>query len=200
MAVSIAICTFGDEKWERLARERALPSAEAQDVSVMMVHGTSLAEARNEALADCDSEFLIYLDADDELEPGYVEAMLAGTGDVRAPSVRRVRDGKPRSRIYMPRVHRHRHICRGDCLNDGNWITVGAMAKTSLLCDIGGWRDIPVYEDYDLWLRCWRAGANIQPCPEAIYRYWISEGSRNNAMPIAERDEWHRWVLGAAWR
>lgn len=204
MDVTIAVCTFGDRSWEKLACERAVPSASSEigRANILMLHRDSLAEARNEALENCGTDWIIYLDADDEIEPGYAAAMLAGQGDVRAPSVRRVRpDGRPKRHVYMPRVYNHSHVCRGECLPGGNWVTCGAMARTELLREAGGWWDEPIYEDWSMWLRCWKAGGDIQPCPDAIYRYWISENNRNGSLPPAERDEWH-WrihdsILGA---
>jgi glycosyltransferase involved in cell wall biosynthesis len=193
--VSIVICTFGDRTWQRLARERALPSAEAQGVPVGVFHAETLADARNEALADCDTPWIIFVDADDEIEPGYCEAMLAGHGDVRAPSVRRVKpDGRAKRRTYMPRVYNHSHVCRGDCLPLGNWCCCGSMARVDLLKEAGGWWDEDIYEDWSLWLRCWKVGGDIQPCFDAVYRYWESPNNRNGSLPPAERDEWH-WKI-----
>lgn len=195
MDVTIAVCTFGDEKWTELARRRAVPSAEGQGAEVVTFHADTLHEARNEALNASDG-WIIYLDADDELEAGYVEAMLAGQGDVRAPSVRRVKaDGRAKRRTYMPRVWNHTHECRGDCLPLGNWVTVGAMARTDLLREVGGWGDEAIYEDFALWLRCWKAGADIQPCPDAVYRYWESPNNRNGSLLPRERDEWHYRIV-----
>lgn len=200
MDVEIAVCTFGGNEWRELADRRAVPSAEAQGVPVRRCHADTLAESRNYALELCETEFLIYLDADDELEPGYCEAMLAGQGDVRAPAVRRIvttSSGRPRVKrsTYMPRVWGHRHQCVGDCLKEGNWITVGAMARVDLLREVGGWDGFPVYEDWALWLKCWKAGGDIQPCPDAVYRYWESPNSRNGSLPPRERDEWHYRIV-----
>lgn len=192
--VTIAICTFGDEMWRELACERALPSAEAQGVPIIQVHGETLQGCRNEALDRCETPWLIYLDSDDELEEGYVEAMLAGRGDVRAPSVRRVTKGRAKKRTYMPRVYNHRHECRGRCLPLGNWVTVGAMSRVDLLKTAGGWGPEPVYEDWSLWLRCWRAGGDIRPCHDAVYRYWFAPTSRNHSLTMEERDSWH-WKI-----
>lgn len=190
MDVTIAVCTFGDERWKDLAAERAVPSAKAQGVEVVTFHADVLHNARNEALNASDG-WIIYLDADDQLEPGYVDAMLAGTGDVRAPSVQRVRRGRNKRGRYMPRVWGHRHECVGGCLPEGNWVTVGAMVSTHLLKDAGGWQDEPIYEDWSVWLRCWKAGGDVQPCPDAVYRYWFSDTTRNGSLPPKERDEWH---------
>jgi hypothetical protein len=45
---------------------------------------------------------------------------------------------------------------------DGNWLVIGCVARTDLLREVGGFRDFPVYEDWDLWLRCWLAGATFE--------------------------------------
>lgn len=194
MDVTIAVCTFGADEWRMLARDRALPSAEAQGVPVIQVHGDTLQGCRNEALEKCETPWLIYLDADDELEPDYCANMVGGQGDVRAPRVRRIKNGRSKRLTYMPRVWNHGHVCTGECLPEGNWVTLGAMTRVDLLREVGGWGPEPVYEDWALWLRCWKAGADIQPCHSAIYRYWYAETSRNRSLTVEERDSWH-WKI-----
>lgn len=192
MEVTIAIATYGDEKWIDLAQNRAIPSAEEQRVPVLHRHGETLAGARNELLEACSSPWVIFLDADDELDRKYVKYMSTGTADVRAPSVRRFANGRARRGTYMPKVYRHRHNCVGDCLPEGNWITVGACARVDLLKEVGGWGDEPVYEDWALWLRCWKAGATFEAIPRAVYGYHWMPDSRNHALP--NRDEWHHKI------
>lgn len=79
----------------------------------------------------------------------------------------------------MPRVAGHSHTCEADCLRDGNWLVVGSVARTSLLLEVGGWRDWPLFEDWDLWARCWLAGATFEAVPAAVYRAHASGNSRN---------------------
>ena len=178
MEVTVAVCTYGDDHWQQLAR-RAIASAETQ-APVVHVHGDSLHGARNQALEHVDTPYIVYLDADDELEAGYVEALAAGTADLRAPAVRYVTHGKahpPR----MPRVAGHRHNCTADCLPQGNWLVVGTAAPTQLLRNVGGWRDFAWSEDWDLWLRCHLAGSTIEAIPSAVYRAHVRRDSRNRA-------------------
>lgn len=202
MELTVVVATFGEPEWEALARERAIPSAESQ-APVIHHHGETLAEARNGALAQVETEWVVHLDADDELEPGYVEAMLAGQADVRAPQVRCMREGQQVSRgLFMPRVWRHRHACDADCLPQGSWVVVGAAVRTELARSIG-WEEWPIFEDWALWLRCYAAGASFEAIPQAIYRQHLRTDSRNHCGPAWEqRDDWHRKihdaVLGAA--
>jgi GT2 family glycosyltransferase len=174
--VTVCVGTYGDASWVDLAR-RAIRSAEPQ-ATVIHRHGTSLAQARNEALALVETEWVIHLDADDELEPGYVEAMSRGTADVRGPLVRYMVNGEQRN-LWQPRVFNHHHDCTADCLPDGNWLVIGSAVRTELLRKAGGWREFAWSEDWDAWLRCWKAGATFELVPDAIYRAHVRPDSRN---------------------
>lgn len=196
MDVTVAVATFGDDWWRTLAHTRAIPSAERLGVPVVHVHAGTLHDARNAALALVGTEWVIHLDADDEPEPGYVEAMAAGTADVRVPSVRYVRgSGRPATR--MPRVAGHSHACIAECLTQGNWIVVGACVRTDLVRQIGGWRDFAWSEDWDVWLRCHLAGASIEAIPQAVYRAYVRANSRNRSASRDERLAAHRAIEAA---
>jgi glycosyltransferase involved in cell wall biosynthesis len=176
--VTICVATFGDLTWQDTADRVAIPSAEEFGVPVVAVHGASIHAARNACLAQVQTEHVIFLDADDELEPGYLQAM-TGTqdADVRVPYVRYVADPTRILNPVMPRVVGHRHACVPACLPCGNWIVIGAQVRTQLLRDIGGWRDFG-WEDWDLWLRCHLAGARFTIATGAVYRANVRPGSR----------------------
>lgn len=196
MDVTVAIGTYGPDWWRRLAISRAVPSANALDVPVVHAHAATLHEARNAALAHVDTEWVIHLDADDELEPDYVEAMAGGTADVRAPSVRYVH-GDRLQKPGMPQVAGHTHRCKADCLMYGNWLVVGAAVRTELVREIGGWRDWPAYEDWDLWVRVWQEGATIEAIPQAVYRAHVRPDSRNRGASREIKLEAHRGIARA---
>ena len=63
--------------------------------------------------------------------------------------------------------------------------------------DVGGWRDFTWSEDWDLWLRCWLAGATVEAIPDAIYRAYVRPNSRNRAPQHAERIVAHRAIYEA---
>jgi hypothetical protein len=193
MEVTVAVATFGGPEWQRLAQTRALPSAKALGVPTVWVHAGTLHDARNEALAKVGTEWVIHLDADDELEPGYITALAAGTADVRAPAVRYVQ-GNRAGQPAMPKVAGHTHDCAANCLPYGNWLVVGAAVRAQLLRDIGGWRDFPVYEDWSTWLRCHLAGATFEAIPGAVYRAHVRRGSRNRGRGLNARLEAHRAI------
>lgn len=194
--VTICVATYGDESWVELAKSRAIPSAEQFGVPVVHVHGDTLHDARNAALAQVETEWVVHLDADDELEPGFLDAMATGSADVRAPSVRYVTNGRP-APVRMPRVAGHRHDCTAECLPEGNWLVIGTLARTELLRSVGGWRDFDWSEDWDLWLRCHLAGASIEAVPAAVYRAHVRPDSRNRAPEHEAKMASHRAIYEA---
>jgi glycosyltransferase involved in cell wall biosynthesis len=196
---TVAVCTFGDPSWRELAESRAVPSTYGQ-APVIRVHGETLHDTRNEALEQVRTRFVVYLDADDELEPGYIQAMETGTADMRVPSVRYVTDlQKTRApmllKVWGP-THR-RHDCTADCLPDGNFMVIGTAVRTDLLREAGGWRDFPWSEDWDAWLRCWHAGATIETIPTAVYRAHVRPDSRNRGATRQLREDTH-WAIHRA--
>lgn len=195
--VTIVVATFGDDYWRNLAAERAVPSAEAQGVPVVTAHADTLHDARNAGLAMVRTPWVIHLDADDELEHGYVDKLMDGNADLRAPAVRYVRAGWEGVGAIMPKVVGHEHRCEAACLREGNWLVIGTLARTQLLRDVGGWRDFPVYEDWDLWLRCWLAGATCEAIATAVYRAYMRPGSRNRGPSQQFRNSVHRQIIEA---
>jgi glycosyltransferase involved in cell wall biosynthesis len=170
MTASIIIGTFGDVWWSDLANERALPSALAQDVEVVHSHGDTLAQARNDAAETTTGDYLIPLDADDELAPGYVEAILSGSADLRSPAIQYVYlDHEEPPKLLKPKN-----------LRRGNYLPIGTAIRRDLFMEVGGFRDLPAWEDWDLAVRCFLRGATIEQIPEAIYRAYWSPTGRNN--------------------
>lgn len=196
MEVTVVVGTYGDHKWQELAKERAVPSACAEDVPVIGVHDDTLHDARNTGLRMVDTRFVCFLDADDELEPGFFDHIDQAGSDLRVPSVRYV-ENDPYAAPRMPRVSNHTHHCAAECLIEGNWLVIGTVAPTDLLRKVGGFRDFPMYEDWDLWVRCWRAGATIGAVPAAVYRAHVRRDSRNRQPKRIDRLAAHRAIAEA---
>jgi GT2 family glycosyltransferase len=195
--VTVAVATCGRPSWVDLARRRAIPSAEALGVPVVHCHADTLHDARNGADAMVDTEWVCHLDADDELEAGYFDAITAATADVRAPSVRYVHAANSNAPAAMPHVAGHTHDCVADCLTAGNWLVIGAVVRTEMVRDVGGWRDFDWSEDWDMWLRCHLAGASFEAVPAAVYRAHVRPRSRNRAAARHVRLASHNAILAA---
>lgn len=194
--VTAVVSTFGHPKWQHLAKTRAIPSANRLGVPVIYNHGSALYLARNEGLNSVKTEWVCHLDADDELDRNFFTEIEAVEGDLRAPAVRYVRSGSG-APAMMPHVAGHTHDCVADCLDNGNWLVVGAVARTELLLQVGGWRDYAWSEDWDLWQRCWIAGAKIVAVPRAIYIAHTTPKGRNTSKTHTEKVRIHHEIRKA---
>lgn len=174
--VAVVIAAHGDPLvWAPLI-DRATESVRLQTQRPACIAGlvntTNISDARNQlAKKVTDHQWLIFLDADDELDPTYVEAMMEGEGDIRKPSTLGVyEDGKTDDYPVM---------IKWKPLITGNHIVIGAMIRSSTFWEVGGFRLLPAIEDWDLWLRMELAGACISEVPNAIYRVHVRPNSRN---------------------
>ncbi|TFH66237.1 MAG: glycosyltransferase, partial [Gemmatimonadales bacterium] len=163
-----------------MAETRALPSAMAQDAyEVLTDHDPTgtIASVRNGLAAKAKGEWLLHLDADDELGPGYIQAMQ------RAYEQRRRTDGVPplltpavsyvvKGRRQMPR------FLPGTDLTKNNYLVVGTLVERNLFLSVGGFSDYPHgFEDWSLWAKCWKAGAKIIQVRRAVYIAYINPDS-----------------------
>lgn len=194
--ISVIISTFGDPEWEQLALERAVPSAHAQSEpahEIITVHAETLHGARNQGAQDATGDWLLFLDADDELGWHYVESMQRKADlltDAGHPNwlIRPATLG-----IRADGVEDKEPIVLKECyLLDQNFMVIGTLVPRQLFLDVGGFEDWPIYEDWDLWLRCWKAGAKFDACIDAVYRVHVREGSRNQQSRSMQTETYHR--------
>lgn len=164
---TVIVATFGDESWQRRAEMAAETASEADEV--ILCHHKALHLARNKGAERARGEWLVFLDADDELTPGYFDAMSESLGDLRSPAVQYVRDG-----IEEPPV-----LLQPKPIQQGNWMVIGTAVRRNLFNRAGGFHAWELYEDWDLWWRCMRLGALNTQVPRAVYRAHMSAGSRN---------------------
>lgn len=195
--ISVIVGTFGDDRWPRLAQQRAIPSVERQTVpaaDIIASHANSLHEARNAGAARATGEWLCFLDADDELDQRYLEAMTASIelfgleGDwlLQPATVTAFDDGRTDIPVVIP----------AKPLIDGNFMVIGTLVRAEQFQRVGGFWDWPCYEDWDLWLRCWLDGAELFAVRDAYYQVHPSQG-RNSLPEAIQRDtyrairKWH---------
>lgn len=191
-SVAVIVATFGEEQWAQLARTVAVPSAEAERPTELIVHhGQTLHQARNDAAGLARSEWLCFLDADDQLEPGYLSALLGAAGDLRAPAVRYVVAGAPDP---PPLVLDRRNI------STMNPCVVGTLIRRELFEEAGRFWPERAWEDWSLFRRAWLLGAKIEHVPSAVYRVTVNPAGRNST--VDRPHTLHREILRshAAWR
>lgn len=168
--ISVLITTYGDEDWRALAWSRAYPSVIDQGADEVLVRhwpGLTIGPARNKTASEARGDFLIHLDADDELDAGYVDVMRRALAELPDPAmtlfyptVRYMRKGRPQPDLMRP---------VGDLRHD-NFMVIGTMVSRKLFERVGGFNDLPHgFEDYSLWAKAWRAGARAHPVANAVY-------------------------------
>lgn len=166
-----------------------------------------LAQARNSAARTATGDWLCFVDADDTVEHGYFGAMAASfdalpktreAGELMGrhipaarydwllvPSVAYVdrrgglmADFATLDRAVVPSWRRS--------LIDLNCAVIGTLVPRLLFLEVGGFRSrledgtrLDSLEDWDLFLRCVRAGAKMVAVPDAVYV--AQRGHRRNA-------------------
>ena len=192
MRFSVIVGTFGEEWWHELAQTRACASVQAQrgfdasEVEVIALHSRSLQEARNGAAWRAQGDYLIFLDADDRLEPGYLAAMSEAIDErMEAPG--------PISAtwaLYYPAVQYDAQAPRiltpkrpgahvRDAILDGNWMVVGTAIHRNLFWRAGSFGPERAWEDWALWMRAIMVGAHTCAVPSAIYQATTNANGRN---------------------
>lgn len=157
-----------------------------------MIHDpdATLAAVRNRGAIHATGDWLLFLDADDELSPGFREAMEAA-----------VTKHKNRPMLLTPAVSyvygRERHQPKfwppGD-IRDGNWMVIGTLIRRDLFHEIGGFRDYGWSEDWDLWARAITHGCGFDQVQEAVYIAHVDPKSRNRSAGPRTMLYWHQRI------
>lgn len=180
LEVAVVVATFGEERWAQMARTVAAPSAELEaPAELVLEHGSTLAEARNAGARRSSAPWLLFLDASDELEPGYLDAMAEASGELRAPAVRYVVAGAPE--LAAPVTFERRDMSR---LNP---CAIGTLVPRELFERAGGFWTERAWEDWSLFRRCWLLGARIEHVPAAVYRAHVDPAGRNSTVARPEQ-------------
>ncbi len=191
MTFSIIIASYGTDRWKRLGDRRAYPSAEAQHAhEIIRLHepNGTIAFVRNRAAVRATGDWLVFLDADDQLAPGYIHAMteFAADNSLLTPRVQYVTKSSRRQEPpkFWPEVP----------LSTANWMVIGTAIPRTLFHQIGGFddrEDYGAYEDYALWIKATKAGATPVKVPDAVYIAHYEQNSRHREPPHDVRAMWH---------
>lgn len=126
----------------------------------------------------CATEWIIYLDADDELAPMYVEETWAAARRSGVPWV------YTESHFVddQGRVLHHERYQDFDTeeLKRRNYIHSAALIRCDLIRQVGGWPAFERGEDWELWKRIAAQGAKAVLVKRPLLRYRQHGPSRNN--------------------
>jgi hypothetical protein len=152
-------------------------------------HGEGASATRNRALDAIDTEWVAFLDDDDEFLPLHLEHLVVKAAETGADLVYPWFDGintdffrlpaeddpdRLRTPEGMPFTPHVENRLRGE---SGNFIPITVLVRTSLVKEVGGFidqgkpGDMPTGEDYMLWLRLLDAGAKFVHLNERTWRW-----------------------------
>lgn len=208
--VSIIIGTYGDEQWNCRGDWLANYTYDQQnryarnfEIEVINVHADTLAEARNSGASQARSPWLVFLDADDLLDPDYCSVLARTTTpvtpgialhfpEIMCPSVRGFTadmiTGQARPFIgyeNLKFIEDAPHTPEVTSLIKRNYLPCGAPIWRDLFERVGGFDEWPVLEDWAFWLKCERAGAEFGVLPKLCY--WINDDHQRNKHPEIDK-------------
>ena len=172
--IEIVVIDDGSDDPETLNVLDALPS----DIVVLHTQHARPAGARNYGIANCTGTYILPLDADDQIEPTYIEKAVA------------VLDQNPSCGIVY---------CEADLFGEkhGKWDLPEYSFENFLLDNIifvtslfrkSDWEQVGGFntnmkagmEDYDFWLSILALGRTVHQFPETLFHYRIKKDSRTS--------------------
>lgn len=148
-------------------------------VRLLAQHNQGVGAARNAGAAMTRGSFIMFLDADDVLDPGY--AMRCYEALESAPSKTAYAYTKMRLFGTQAGIFESRPFDRKALLN-GNFVHASALIRRSVFDMAGGfdrsWR--LGYEDYELWVRILSMGYGGVFVPQPLLNYRRHPRSRNS--------------------
>jgi glycosyltransferase involved in cell wall biosynthesis len=174
--IDIIISTFGEESWQK--RGKKLATLTRKEVigynKVIVSHKDTLAMARNDGASLSKADYLIFLDADDYLDSMYVVRMMNESLKFAGPII-----FQPSTRFisWDDSVFKDAYLIEDRDMFLANNLVIGSMVRKVDFEKVGGFKELPVLEDWELFLNliC-NASAMIKTVPEAIYNVKISNG------------------------
>jgi len=143
-----------------------------------------VAESRNQGIVSATSDYIMFLDSDDVLDPRYFEkvaALLDQNPDIGI-AYSDYREFGERNRVIKLPVFNPR-ILLVDCIVMGP-----AMARRRALEQAGGYDVEQVFEDWELWIRVVEKGWTAKGVKEPLYNYRLHQGNRDKESNIRRKE------------
>lgn len=173
---------------------RVLGGGPDAGVRYVRVANRGLPNARNAGLMLARGDWFLPLDADDWIEPTFVEKTIARANETGADVVQvGLQEHGERDGQFMPGYDRPLSSIDDDALRHTNRLYYCSLLRTEMLRHVGGWngRMINGWEDWDLWRDLLRRGAVFAGVDEPLFNYRVRPGS----MAAQTEQHWRQWNL-----
>jgi len=137
------------------------------------------ASARNVAISNCSGEYILPLDADDTIEPTYVEKALAvmeSNPNVGIVYCKAMRFGAEQGPWGLPPYNLRELVI-------DNVIFVTSMFRRADWLEVGGFNEslLMGVEDYEFWVKIVGKGRDVIQIDEYLFNYRIQQSSRTTS-------------------
>lgn len=159
-----------------------LDALDGPNTEIIRSENRGVVAARRSLAERARGEFLIFLDADDELRPTYLEKALLTfrrfpSVDLVIPSVKIVSESDGVPPVWQPAHFEERRLAYE------NTTPISSAFRARLWHEVGGMSQTMAtgYEDWEFWRRCAHAGAQGWVLDDALFLYRHSETTGRDA-------------------
>lgn len=153
------------------------PRAHALATSIMLPQNVGVAKARDVGFKMSTGRLLLFLDADDRLAPDFIEqcGRVIGNHDIAYPNVLKF------GNIERPQLFDSpKEVTPAYMIGKKFGLVVTSMMKREVYETNGGFRDLPIYEDWDFWVRAMGNGYTFARA-NTLLHYRQNMNSRNRS-------------------
>ena len=163
--ISVIIPCYKQDEYLQDALDSVSQQSTDEAIEVIVVKDVvGLSKARNIGVRQSKGDRIICLDADDKLEPNYIEECLKHCTDIVYTDAHNF--GTKKSIESYPPFDE-------EILKDHNYIHCAAMYKREVFDKVGGYDESMVHgwEDYDFWLSALECGYTFEKC-STTFLWW----------------------------
>lgn len=152
--------------------------AHADAISIILPKNVGVAKARDIGVRMSTGKLILFVDADDKLAPDFIQQCgkaIAKGADIAYPNMLLFGEVE-RNKLVTSKAN----ITAKYLLGTKIYLPVTSMMWRKVYDLIGGFRELPIFEDWDFWLRAFAAGFKFKRANSLLY-YRQNRGSRNGA-------------------
>lgn len=167
------------------------PRAHALATSIMLPSNVGVAKARDIGVRMSSGKLLLFVDADDRLAPDFIEqcGKVIDECDIAYPNVLRFGDIEINELAESPKAITPEYIIGKKC-----GLVVTSMMHRGVYDILGGFNQLPIFEDWDFWIRAIHHGYTFKKANTLLWYRQNGRTSRNK-MPKELKTSTHAKII-----